>query len=475
MGDKLEYDYVIIGSGAAGGTIFDKLSNLNKNVLLIDQGSCLNNYDRNNFFFHSLKKFWKYSGYQYARGNISLPILQGISVGGSTTINGSIMQDLDQNFCLQLNKEIDVKNKRYEYENLLNYQKEIKNELKISDDTQKNLNSGTLQEFVKSYGWNSRIQNIAEPDEKDHMRSLSGNSIETHLLRKFKKHNILSSTEVKKIILEKKNITGINCYDKINKKKFFIKVKKKLILSCGVIATANLLKNSNIKNGNIGKKFSCHLSGAIDAFIPKNKNITSKNSQALEIITNDKIFKNFASQKIPNEILLTRLPEDNLEFYHNNLDMISSWVFNISTSSSGYLKKSFGGYNLHYDISKKELKDVKSFIILISKFLFDMGAEIIFPNIISDKNDGLRNLNDLKQLLDRSVPQDFLLTSSHLYGTTCFGKNHNSGVIDENFRVFGYDNLHIVDSGIFPFPTKSNPQLTIMIYAKLASDLISRE
>ena len=27
MGDKLEYDYVIIGSGAAGGTIFDKLSN----------------------------------------------------------------------------------------------------------------------------------------------------------------------------------------------------------------------------------------------------------------------------------------------------------------------------------------------------------------------------------------------------------------------------------------------------------------
>ena len=63
MGDKLEYDYVIIGSGAAGGTIFDKLSNLNKNVLLIDQGSCLNNYDKNNFFFYSLKKFWKYLGY----------------------------------------------------------------------------------------------------------------------------------------------------------------------------------------------------------------------------------------------------------------------------------------------------------------------------------------------------------------------------------------------------------------------------
>ena len=62
-------------------------------------------------FFKSLRKIWKFSGYQYATGNISLPLLQGISVGGSTTINGSIMQDLDENFCDKLNELLELKNK----------------------------------------------------------------------------------------------------------------------------------------------------------------------------------------------------------------------------------------------------------------------------------------------------------------------------------------------------------------------------
>ena len=44
----------------------------------------------------------------------------------------------------------------------------------------------------------------------------------------------------------------------------------------------------------------------------------------------------------------------------------------------------------------------------------------------------------------------------------------NDGVVNEDFKVFNYDNLFVVDSSIFPHPTSYNPQLTIMIYAKLA-------
>ena len=53
-----------------------------------------------------------------------------------------------------------------------------------------------------------------------------------------------------------------------------------------------------------------------------------------------------------------------------------------------------------------------------------------------------------------------------------FGNNSENGVINENFKVFNYDNLFVVDSSIFPFPTESNPQLTIMIFAKAASQII---
>ena len=49
------------------------------------------------------------------------------------------------------------------------------------------------------------------------------------------------------------------------------------------------------------------------------------------------------------------------------------------------------------------------------------------------------------------------------------------GVVNEDFKVFNYDNLFVVDSSIFPHPTSYNPQLTIMIYAKLASNIILNE
>ena len=468
---RLEYDFVIIGSGAAGGTIFEKFKKQNKNTLLIEQGDYLNKNGKYNFFFKSLKKFWKFSGYQYATGNISLPLLQGISVGGSTTINGSIMQDLDENFCGKLNDLLELKNKHFSYRNLLEYQSEIKNELNITSE-EIILNNQNLNEFVKNYGWSLKSQNLSKSNDSDLKKILLGNSIETHLLRKFNKQDILSNVVVIKLVLDKKKVIGINCYDKISKKKFFIKVNKNLVISCGTIGSANLLLKSKIKNNNIGKKFSCHLSGAIDSFI-SNKNILINNkSQALEINTNNEEFRKFALQKIPHEILLARLPENELSFYYENIDNISSWVFNVSTFSTGYFKKSFTGYNLNYDISKKEEDKIKNFIILISEFLFALGSKTVFPNLINTKSGGFKNFKELKNFITKSKAEDFLLTSSHLFGTTCIGKNDQTGVIDENFKVYGYDNLHIFDAGVFPFPTESNPQLTIMIYAKLVSDII---
>ena len=94
-------------------------------------------------------------------------------------------------------------------------------------------------------------------------------------------------------------------------KKFFI-INKNLVVSCGTIGSANLLLKSKIKNNNIGKKFSCHLSGAIDSFILDKNILINNKSQALEIITNNEEFRKFALQRIPHEILLARLPENEL-------------------------------------------------------------------------------------------------------------------------------------------------------------------
>ena len=213
------------------------------------------------------------------------------------------------------------------------------------------------------------------------------------------------------------------------------------------------------------------MSGAIDSIFDIKENIKLP-SDEVEIITKNELFKKFASQKVPDEIILSRLPirKENFLLSQNS---ILSWVYNVSSLSSGIMSKNIFGYKVKFNLSEIEFQN-KKFIKLISNFLFNLGAQKVYPNIIN-KNFKGNNLKNINQTLNEIEPKDLLLTASHLFGTCCFGSNYKNGVVDKNFKVFNYDNLFVVDSSIFPFPTESNPQLTIMIFAKAASELILNE
>lgn len=305
MNFSKEYDYLIIGSGAAGGIVFNELKKRKKNVLLIEEG----NYPKSKThdFYYSLKNFWKYSGYQYAEGNIYLPLLQGESVGGSTRINGSIMQLLSPSFVNEIKGFLNSKSQNFQYSQLVKYQDELINELRISRQDQIEVKKSEIYKIVKNIGWDCNSQLRAELDNEIKNHIDEGNSIENLVLRKFNKRDIMFNLKVNKLIIKNNKVTGVSCVNKLNKKKILIKANKKVIICCGALGSAKLLINSKIRNKNIGRKFSCHLSGAIDSIFDHQKSIQLP-SNAIEITTNDNNLKKFANQHVPNEIILSRLP-----------------------------------------------------------------------------------------------------------------------------------------------------------------------
>ena len=218
--DKLVYDYIVVGSGAAGGVVFDELKKKNKNVLLVEKGPYIKSENLKKEFFYSLKKIWKSSGYQYAGGNISLPILQGNSLGGSTTINGSIMQSLDESFCNKIIDHANIKNHKFKFNNLLTIQDELRKEFNIQSRKEEFPENNILLSEIKKRNWQCKFLERALSGESDSGKVLSGNSIEKTILRKYQGENILSDTEVKLIIKHKSKILGIICYSKKIKKNF---------------------------------------------------------------------------------------------------------------------------------------------------------------------------------------------------------------------------------------------------------------
>ena len=59
-------------------------------------------------------------------------------------------------------------------------------------------------------------------------------------------------------------------------------------------------------------------------------------------------------------------------------------------------------------------------------------------------------------------------STAHILGGAYMGKDIDSGVIDENFQVFNYPGLYVVDGSVIPSNLGVNPSLTITALAEYA-------
>ena len=63
---------------------------------------------------------------------------------------------------------------------------------------------------------------------------------------------------------------------------------------------------------------------------------------------------------------------------------------------------------------------------------------------------------------------------AHEVGTMRMDTPHRTGVVDENLKVHGYDNLYVCDLSIFPFSPMANPSLTLTALAMRLGDHFSK-
>jgi cholesterol oxidase len=62
--------------------------------------------------------------------------------------------------------------------------------------------------------------------------------------------------------------------------------------------------------------------------------------------------------------------------------------------------------------------------------------------------------------------------TAHFLGGAVIGADPECGVVDNNQRVFGYENLMICDGSVLPANLGVNPSLTITALAERAMSLV---
>ena len=66
-------------------------------------------------------------------------------------------------------------------------------------------------------------------------------------------------------------------------------------------------------------------------------------------------------------------------------------------------------------------------------------------------------------------------STAHILGGACIGKDADSGVIDENFEIFNYPGLYVIDGSAVPSNLGVNPSLTITALAEYAMSRFSEK
>jgi hypothetical protein len=67
-----------------------------------------------------------------------------------------------------------------------------------------------------------------------------------------------------------------------------------------------------------------------------------------------------------------------------------------------------------------------------------------------------------------------LTSAAHHMGTARMATSRQSGVVDQNLKVWGVDNLYICDASVFPTSGNANPSLTICALAIRLADMLAK-
>lgn len=86
------FDYVIVGSGAAGATVARVLADTGRSIAILEEGPRVETPQFSDRAFPSLGTLYREMGLQQTRSRGPSLVLQGRCVGGSTIVNSAIVR-----------------------------------------------------------------------------------------------------------------------------------------------------------------------------------------------------------------------------------------------------------------------------------------------------------------------------------------------------------------------------------------------
>lgn len=146
----------------------------------------------------------------------------------------------------------------------------------------------------------------------------------------------------------------------------------------------------------------------------------------------------------------------------------------VGTESNGRIEPALtGGPDVIYEPTPGDRRKLADALIELGRILFAAGARRVMVN--SWNYYEFTSPDQLPELIPITLaPEELALGTGHPQGGNALSHDPDWGVVGQDFRVHGWDNLYVCDASVFPTSLTVNPQLTVMSLARYAAARIAQ-
>ncbi len=490
-GDTESADVVIVGSGAAGSVLAYGLAELGREVLMIERGDHVDPSEFTEDEMEMLSKLYADGALQLSR-DFQFQVLQGSCVGGTTVVNNAVCFDLPPavldrwNHPGRCNAGLDAGRLGRSFA-------EVRALIGVErQDHNRYLSPGAAY-VTKGVGKLGLDQppNQYEVVEADihgclgcgycnigcgYGRKLS--MLDTLLPRTQEKFGsgalrIIAGCEAQRLHGRGGTITSIRCRLKDGRQ---IDVRAKtFVIAAGAISSSLLLQRSGVRNSQVGRQASFNVGSPMIAVFKEVVNAFDglQITHALRFPSDHGyVMETWFNPPVTQAAVMPGWFEDHFTNMLRYNHMTGLGVL-VGSESNGVIRAAGPmGRQIDYKVLSGDLAKLLNGLVRAGEILLEGGAEIVMPNTF--KYYEFRTKEELRMLpqLVRD-PSDIGTGTGHPQGGNAISANHQRGVVNPNFQVYGYKNLFVCDASVFPTSLGVNPQLTVMALAHYAVPLVA--
>ncbi len=475
-------DVVVVGSGPGGAVVAKELAEQGHDVVLLEEGPPFGVNDFRQEPGASMGRTLREAGTRSTRGNVFIPTMQAIGLGGGSLINSAICARSPAWVFDKWRARTGVE---LHGADLLPHYERVEAFLGIEPTPEAVQGERNLvfKRGCDALGYSSEptprnVRNCQGSAECfTGCRTRAKRSTDTSYVPAAIRAGarVYTSVRAEQVVMQGRRATGVTGhvvepFSWSQRGPVTIEAKT-VVLAAGCLATPLLLLRSGIGHRRwTGADLQLHPGLAIMALFPQPIRPWQGATQGYHSL-------HFLEQGIklevlwaPPAVLAARLPGLGHDFQHHltRYELMAPFdVIVAAERSVGRVSAQRGSMDpdIVFELAREDVDRLQQGLAILSDIAFAAGAEEILPGL-HGVPDRLRSKAEADILRSkRLAPRDMITAANHAFGTTRMSSRPEDGVVDLWGRCHDLDNVYISDTGIFAGSPAVNPMLTCMALA----------